>query len=125
MSPNIAMFCVAALLASSNPAGAHDIYSRLVDKWGAPCCNETDCRPARFRVTPQGVEMFVAGRWTPVPNENIQYRALTDDRGETGGGHWCGQTGWGFDGIGNIDLAWVTRCAILPPNFSSLPTPVQ
>src|SRR3954463_1326646 len=49
-------FCVAALLVSSNPAEAHDIYSRLVDKWGAPCCNETDCRPARFRVTPKGVE---------------------------------------------------------------------
>ena len=61
MSPNITIFCVAALLACSNPAAAHDIYSRLVDKWGAPCCNETDCRPARFRVTPEGMEMFVAG----------------------------------------------------------------
>jgi len=119
------MFCVAALLACSNPAEAHDIYSRLVDKWGAPCCNETDCRPARFRVTPEGVEMFVAGRWARVPNENIQYRTLTGDTGDTGGGHWCGQADWGYDGSGGADVYWVTRCAILPPNFSSLPASVQ
>ena len=123
MSPNITMFCVAALLACSNPAEAHDIYSRLVDKWGAPCCNETDCRPARFRVTPQGVEMFVGGRWARVPNENIQYRTLTGDTGDTGGGHWCGQADWGYDGSGGADVYWVTRCAILQPNFSSLPAP--
>jgi|tagenome__1003787_1003787.scaffolds.fasta_scaffold19748970_2 hypothetical protein len=33
MSSKITMFCVAGLLVSSNLAEAHDIYSRLVDKW--------------------------------------------------------------------------------------------
>jgi hypothetical protein len=125
MSSKITTFCVAAILVNSNPAEAHDLYSQLVDKWGALCCNETDCRPARFRVTPKGVEMFVAGRWARVPTEHIQYRTLAGDTGETGGGHWCGQADWGYDGSGGVDVYWVTRCAILPPNFSSLPAPVQ
>src|SRR4051812_9461656 len=114
MSPKISLICAAAFVASGHSVLAHDIYSHLVDRWGAPCCNETDCRPARFRLTPQGVEMFVAGNWTRVPNENVQYRALPGDTGETAGGHWCGQADWS----GNVDLAWKTRCAIMPPTFS-------
>jgi hypothetical protein len=125
MSPNIIIFCLITLFASSTPIEAHDIYSHLMDNSGASCCNETDCRPARFRVTPRGVDMLILGRWTPVPKDKIQYRALMGDTGETGGGHWCGQADWSYDGSGGLDLAWVTRCAILPPNFSSLPAPVQ
>ena len=119
MSPDVTLLCAAALVVTCNPVSAHDIYSHLVDKWGTPGCNETDCRPARFRVTPKGVEMFVAGRWARVPNESVQYRSLTGDAGETGGGHWCGQTDWGYDGSGDAELYWVTRCAILPPNMAS------
>jgi len=39
---------VAAILVNSNPAEAHDLYSQLVDKWGALCCNETDAGPLVF-----------------------------------------------------------------------------
>ena len=29
-------------------------------------------------------------------NGTFQYRTLTGDTGETGGGHWYGQAGWGL-----------------------------
>ena len=44
-----------------------------------------DCMPAPFRVGPDGVRMFVQGRWIAVPSNKIQYRTLIGDRGETGG----------------------------------------
>jgi hypothetical protein len=74
------------------------MYSHLLDGWGTPCCNNTDCRPARFRITPRGVEMFVDRNWIRIPPDKLQYRILHGDSGETGGGHWCGSSDWGFDG---------------------------
>ena len=32
--------------------------------------------------------MFVLATWIIVPRNKFQYRALTGDTGETGGGHW-------------------------------------
>jgi hypothetical protein len=72
------------------PTLAHDIYSHLRDEGGGSCCDDQDCRPAVYRLTARGVQMYVDQRWINVPNERIQYRALPGDRGETGGGHWCG-----------------------------------
>jgi hypothetical protein len=116
---NISLACAAVgVLIGSSTVQAHDIYSHLVDKWGGPCCDVTDCRPAPFKVTARGVEMLVAGRWVEVPPDVIQYRSLTGDAGTTGGGHWCGSTDWGFDGTGNPDFYGVTRCAVLPPNLA-------
>ena len=110
-----AAVCVFACLAlvASLPASAlaHDIYGTLKDKAGRSCCNDTDCRPAAYRVIPTGVQMLVDGRWFDVPESTIQYRVLPGDNGETGGAHWCG----GLDPDG-----WVrTHCAVLPPRSSA------
>jgi hypothetical protein len=112
---------VAALLGAiwSPPVHAHDIYSNLRDRHGKSCCNEHDCRPAHFRVAPEGVFMLVEGSWLRVPNEVILYRHLMGDRGETRGGHWCGvidrsQDGPGYSGI----PPRVTHCAVVPPGFA-------
>jgi hypothetical protein len=97
---------LAIVVTGSEPIKAHDIYSALRDRAGVSCCNEQDCRPARYRFTPAGVQMLVNGEWILVPDETIQYRTLEGDTGETAGGHWCGTTG----------LGTLTHCAILPPS---------
>jgi hypothetical protein len=95
------------------PSDAHDIYSHLSDSKGVSCCNEYDRRPAPYRVTPTGVQMFVYGDWIDVPDDKIQYRALPNDTGETAGGHWCGRPrDW------QSPRVVLTYCAVLPPNSS-------
>ena len=74
-----------ALCIGPQPSAAHDIYSHLVDSEGASCCNEIDCAPAPFQVTPIGIQMLVHGRWIAVPNNKIQYRLLPGDMGVTSG----------------------------------------
>ncbi|ANY83649.1 hypothetical protein BB934_35955 (plasmid) [Microvirga ossetica] len=79
-------FVVAVLVASLPlPIQAHDIYSHLRDEGGGSCCDNQDCRPALYRFTARGVQMFVDQQWINVPNERIQYRALLGDAGETYG----------------------------------------
>ena len=72
---------VAAVLVASLPLPiqAHDIYSHLRDEGGGSCCDDRDCRPAVYRLTASGVQMFVDQQWINVPNERIQYRALLGD----------------------------------------------
>jgi hypothetical protein len=98
----------------SLPAQAHDIYSHLRSPRGESCCDDKDCRPAPYRFIAGHWQMFVDRRWIDVPDYTIQYRALLDDRGETGGGHWCG---FSMTPPSEEDLEPVyrTRCAILPP----------
>jgi hypothetical protein len=110
---------VAAVLAVSLPLPiqAHDIYSHLRDEGGGSCCDDQDCRPALYRFTARGVQMYVDQQWIKVPNERIQYRALPGDRGETGGGHWCGST---YEPIPSpVEILHTTTCAILPPQAAS------
>ena len=97
-----------ALGIASWPSSAHDIYTSLKDSTGASCCNDHDCRPARYRIVAGGVEMLVDGKWIAVWENYIQYRTLEGDTGETAGGHWCGK----------IEYA-VTYCAVLPPSSAS------
>jgi hypothetical protein len=109
--------CAAILLISFEPpTQAHDIYSPLRDRWGNSCCNDKDCRPALYRMTPTGVQMLVNGDWITIPDYVIQYRALHGDTGETDGGHWCGDIrhrhGDGVD--------YSTHRAILPPNPAAI-----
>jgi hypothetical protein len=112
--------CAAILLISYElPAEAHDIYSPLKDRGGKSCCDDGDCRPAPYRVTPTGVQMFVEGEWIAVPNAAIQYRALPGDTGETDGGHWCGRS---QNGQGQ-KMDHATYCAVLPPNPTALSGP--
>ena len=101
------------------PLRAHDIYSHLVDAAGQSCCDDRDCRPVPYRMTADGVKMFVDRRWIDVPEGTIQYRALPDDTSETGGGHWCG---FAIAPVSEEDLppVYTTRCAILPPQAASI-----
>jgi len=92
----------------------HDIYLSLVDRWGRRCCDESDCRPAFYRLVGGRVKMFVDGQWIDIPYHTIQYRALAGDTGQTGGGHWCGFAD--RPSGGDQDRVYTTRCAILPPN---------
>jgi hypothetical protein len=101
---------VATLIFAATGAKAHDIYSELQDRFGASCCNETDCRPANYRVTTSGIEMLLDDDWVRIPNEVIQYRTLHGDTGETRGGHWCG-------GAKIVEPGIFTRCVILPPGL--------
>ena len=112
-----AAYVALAMLMSVSAGRTHDIYSHLKDNRGVPCCNDTDCRPARFRITARGVEMLVKDRWLTIPRDVLQYRTLPGDTGQTAGGHWCGYDDWDFADAVNPDLLGVTRCAILPPGF--------
>jgi hypothetical protein len=116
MSLKLDLFAAILLVGFEPPSEAHDIYSHLKDWRGNSCCNDQDCRPGPYRVTPAGVQMLVNGDWIAVPDRTIQYRALPGDTGETAGGHWCGdiryKPGDGMD--------YSTHCAILPPNATAI-----
>jgi hypothetical protein len=70
-----ALVAAVLLIGLPLPTPAHDIYSHLRDGRGASCCNDWDCRPAFYRLTTRGVQMYVNQQWMDVPNERIQYRA--------------------------------------------------
>jgi len=118
------MTMIAMLILTVTCTEGHDIYSGLMDHFGeSSCCNETDCRPAHYRVTATGVDMLLDDEWVRVPNEIIQYRRLDGDTGETEGGHWCGVTS-----LQSYELhpdhpaipqssRFYTRCVILPPEL--------
>ena len=55
------------------PAQAHDIYLDVVDGAGQSCCDNRDCRPANYRMTEGGVQMFIYGHWLVIPHDKIQY----------------------------------------------------
>ena len=116
MSLKLNLLAVVFVVGFEPPTEAHDIYSHLKDGWGNSCCNDQDCRPVLYRVTPTGVQMFVDGNWITVPDHTIQYRALPGDTGETAGGHWCGDIRY-KPGNG---LDYSTHCAILPPNAAAI-----
>jgi hypothetical protein len=100
-----------ALLVAPSPVESHAIYSGVYNKEGVPCCDESDCVPAPFRVTPDGVQMLVRGVWISVPRWYIQYRALPGDT-TPHRSHWCGALNLvPTDGVNTL-----TRCAILPPH---------
>jgi hypothetical protein len=86
MSLKLELFAAICLVSFEPPTEAHDIYSPLKDRWGNSCCNDQDCRPVPYRVTPAGVQMLVNGDWIAVPDHTIQYRALPGYTGETAGG---------------------------------------
>jgi hypothetical protein len=105
---------ILTVLVGSQPAQAHDIYSHLKDRFGQSCCSDRDCRPAPYRFTSGKLRMLVGGLWIEVPSEQVQYRALPGDTGETGGGHWCGMA---YEP--SVSALYMTRCAILPPQSGS------
>ena len=60
----------------------YTIYSHLRDTLGGSCCDNRDCRPARYRLREGGVQMLVDGQWIAVPENRIQYLALPGNTGE-------------------------------------------
>ena len=110
-----------AVLVISLPSSlqAHDIYSHLVDASGKSCCDDRDCRPVPYRMTADGVKMFVDERRIDIPEGTVQYRALLVDAGETGGGHWCGFALTPLS-VEDVEPVYTTRCAILPPQAASI-----
>ena len=85
MSLKLEIFRAIALLSFEQPTEALGIYSPLKDRSGNSCCDESDCRPAPYKMTPAGVQMFVDREWIAVPDFTIQYLALLGDTGETDG----------------------------------------
>ncbi len=71
MSLKLDLCAAIVLISFEPPAEAHDIYSHLKDRLGNSCCNEQDCRPAPYRVTPAGVLMLVNGSWITVPDYRV------------------------------------------------------
>src|SRR4029450_6002717 len=70
------MTTIAILILAVACAEGHDIYSGLKDHLGeASCCDERDCRPAHYRITPAGVEMLLDDEWVRVPDSVVQYRS--------------------------------------------------
>jgi hypothetical protein len=117
MLSRLALISAAFAISLPLPIRAHDIYSHLKDGEGKSCCDERDCQPAHYRLSQRGVKMLVDRRWIDVPSEKIQYLSLPGDDGATGGGHWCGAA---YEPSGaDISTAYVTRCAILPPQSAS------
>src|SRR4051794_20954502 len=88
--PFLSVFLLAAYWPTI--AAAHDIYHGLANSVGESCCNGVDCRPTSYRLSANGVQMFVNGDWIKIPASLIQYRTIPGDKGETAGGHWCGYT---------------------------------
>ena len=114
MSLKLDLLAILFLVGFEPAIEAHDIYSQLRDSQGVSCCNESDCRPTPYRVTPTGLQMFIYGEWFDVPDDKIQYRALTGDTGETAGGHWCGRPrDW------QSPRMVLTYCAVLLPQASA------
>jgi hypothetical protein len=115
MSLEIILIAVTAcaLLVAPSPVESHDIYSGIYSKQGVLCCDESDCVPAPFRVTPDGVQMLVRGVWISVPRWYIQYRVLPGDT-TPHRSHWCGALRL----VPTMGVNTMTRCAILPPHAS-------
>jgi hypothetical protein len=110
MALKVASTLLSLCTAGAAPAIAHDLYTNLTSPSGRTCCDGSECRPAPYRTSGGHVEMLVNSRWIHVPAGAIQYRALPGDRGETGGGHWCGEP---YEG------GFVTFCAFLPPTVAT------
>jgi len=108
--------CAALVALWITPVQAHDIYTHLKNQRGASCCDGTDCRPAPYRIKAGQVQMLVDGSWFYIDRENVEYRALEGDTGETNGGHWCGRhaqtphSNWTY---------FQTYCAFVPPNLTA------
>ena len=105
MSFKLELFTAIALVSFDSPTEAHDIYSPLKDRGGKSCCDDGDCRPAPYRMTPAGVQMFVEGEWIGVPDSTIQYRALPEIQVKQTGAIGAGvpntgrATGWAMQPI--------------------------
>jgi len=54
-------------------------FRRSVALQETNCCDNSDCRPARYRITSSGVEMLVGKTWVLVPRAMVEHRSLEGD----------------------------------------------
>lgn len=94
----------------SGQAFSHDWYDELDAPDGRRCCGDKDCAPYLHRSTPGniGYELFVLGKWWPVPPEAIVGMFSPD-----GLAHACCFYGHGQTGCEAREPV-VFRCVILP-----------
>ena len=124
MSLKLDLLAVVFLVGLDPPTQAHDIYSHLKDWWGNSCCDDQDCRPVPYRVTPTGVQMLVYGDWIAVPDHVIQYRALPGDTGETAGGIGAAKSATRATAAWTVQLS-AQSCRPTPPRSRGLPLPFE
>jgi hypothetical protein len=65
MSLKLELLAAICLISFEPPTEAHDIYSPLKDRWGNSCCNDQDCRPVPYRVTPAGCKCSFMATGSP------------------------------------------------------------
>jgi len=74
-----ALFCSAIVLGApppdADPALSPWFQSLKQPDNGVSCCSAADCRPADFRTSGDGYEVWIDNRWQPVPPEKILQRA--------------------------------------------------
>lgn len=80
----IAMIMWSAAMVLMKPARAHDPYTQWLDRRGFSCCDKRDCAPVRADYTPTGWQVWIEGRWVPVPAD-----AVLDIPSPDGRSHAC------------------------------------
>jgi lysylphosphatidylglycerol synthetase-like protein (DUF2156 family) len=96
MSLKLDLCAAILLIVFEPPAEAHDIYSQLKDRWGNSCCDEKDCRPAHYRVTPAGVQMLVDGGGSPYQMTRSSIVPCSEIRVKQPGGIGAGSSAAGM-----------------------------
>jgi hypothetical protein len=96
MSLKLGLFAALLFVGFELTTEAPDIYTPLRDRAGRNCCDDGDCRPAPYRMTPAGVQMFVEGEWIAVPDFTIQYRRSLVARVKQTGGIGAGLSATGM-----------------------------
>ena len=64
----------AAPPADADPALSPWFQSLRQPENGVSCCSMADCRPADFRTSATGYEVWIEDRWQPVPPEKVLQR---------------------------------------------------
>lgn len=105
----ILSFTTIALL-FTGAAEAHDWYADLWSDSGIKCCGRNDCAPYPYRTTPGEMqyELFIMGKWWPVPTEAILGMFSPD-----GLAHACCYYGYAKVGC-EVQEPVSFRCVILP-----------
>ena len=115
------IFVVPLFLAAIAPArvSAHDIYHGLTSNLGKDCCDNSDCRPAHYRITPAGVQMLVDQVWIRCLVQRSSIDCCQENSGKTSGGHWCGRRANDIDALNDPSVeGYFTFCAFLPPGLA-------
>jgi len=70
----LSVLAQAAPPADADPALSPWFQSLRQPENGVGCCSEADCRPAAFRTSPGGYEVWIDDRWQQVPPEKVLQR---------------------------------------------------